>query len=60
VAAKSNGNLPLLSRLRISPASSLKLGKVRESMGGDGVSAQRRGDAEREQMASREGEERGC
>jgi hypothetical protein len=60
VAVKSNGNLPLLSRLQSSPVSSLRLGKVRESMGGGGVSSQRRGDAVREQMASREGEERGC
>jgi hypothetical protein len=60
VAVKSDGNLPLLSQLRRPPVSSLRLGKLRESVGGGGVSSQRRGDAVREQMASREGEERGC
>jgi hypothetical protein len=60
VAVKSDGNLPLLSRLRRPLASSLRLGKLRESMGGSGVSSQRRGDVVREQMASREGKERGC
>jgi hypothetical protein len=42
-----------------SPASSLGLGKVSESVGCSGKGSQRRGDAERGQMASREGEERG-
>jgi hypothetical protein len=41
-------------------ASSLGLGKVSESVGCSGESSQRRGDAERGQMASREGEERGA
>jgi hypothetical protein len=40
--------------------SSLGLVKVNESMGCREKSSQRRGDAERGQMASREGKERGA
>jgi hypothetical protein len=43
-----------------SPVSSLGLVKVNESVGCREESSQRRGDAERGQMASREGEERGA
>jgi hypothetical protein len=43
-----------------SPASSLGLAKRNESVGCREESSQRRGDAERGQMASREGEKRGA
>jgi hypothetical protein len=52
--------LPFFLGFGVSPVSSLGLVKVNESMGCKGESSQRRGDVERGQMASREGEERGA
>jgi hypothetical protein len=51
---------PFFLGFGVSPVSLLGLVKVNKSMGCRGESSQRRGDAERGQMASREGEERGA
>jgi hypothetical protein len=51
---------PFFLGFGVSPVSSLGLVKVNESVECRGKSSQRRGDAERGQMASRESEERGA
>jgi hypothetical protein len=51
---------PFFLNFGVSPVSLLGLVKVNESMGCRGASSQRRGDAKRGHMASKEGEERGA
>jgi hypothetical protein len=51
---------PFFLSFGVAPVSSLGLVKMNESMGRRGESSQRRGDAERGQMVSKEGEERGA